>query len=273
MAALHRRVGQTVVISYGDKRDYPVYLPPTRVTIVGSATLPAVGQAGTFHPSMGVGAIVDVSEEPPALRKAIRSQELLGGDDMYFVRFRPGVSQKEGRAIVAKAARAGDAQFAAVANNQGAGDFVSILKVQYPAEIINYRSTGKTPLWLAVVFALGVTIAFGLTITSSVRLRRRDLALLKTLGFTRRQIRSCIAWQASASVAAGVLVGIPLGILLGRELWTLFARQIYAVPFAAIPTASLAILGLGALVLANIVALLPQHLAAHTPAGVALRSE
>ncbi len=118
---------------------------------------------------------------------------------------------------------------------------------------------GNAPLWLALAFAFGMTIAFGLTITSSVRLRRRDLALLKMLGFTRRQMRSCIAWQASASVATGVIVGIPLGILLGRELWTLFAQEIYAVPFAAVPTISLAILGVGALALANLVALIPQE--------------
>ncbi len=111
MSALHKRVGQTVVISYGAKRDYPAYLPPTRATIVGTATLPAAGQPGTFHPSMGVGGVLDGSAEPVALRKAIRSQQLLGGDDMYFVRFRHGVTHKEGLAIVTKAARAGDAEF------------------------------------------------------------------------------------------------------------------------------------------------------------------
>jgi hypothetical protein len=273
MSALHKRVGQSVVISYGAKRDYPAYLPPTRATIVGTATLPAAGSSGTFHPSMGVGGILDGSAEPLALRQAIRSQQLLGGDDMYFVRFRRGVTHKEGLAIVTKAARAGDAQFDALPNDKGQGDTVSVLNVQYPAEIINYRSMGSTPLWLALAFAIGMTIAFGLTITSSVRLRRRDLALLKTLGFTRRQMRSSVAWQASASVAAGVVVGIPLGILLGRELWILFANEIYAVPFAAIPTLSLVVLGVGAVVVANLVALVPQHLAARTPAGVALRAE
>ncbi|HTT58726.1 MAG TPA: FtsX-like permease family protein, partial [Acidimicrobiales bacterium] len=179
----------------------------------------------------------------------------------------------EGLAIVDKAARAGDAEFAAVPNDAGQGDTVSVLHVQYPGEIINYRSMGNTPLWLALAFAIGMTIAFGLTITSSVRLRRRDLALLKTLGFTRRQMRSSIAWQASAAVTAGVVVGIPLGILAGRELWTLFAKEIYAVPFAAIPILALVVLGVSALVLGNLVALIPQHLAARIPAGIALRAE
>jgi hypothetical protein len=222
---------------------------------------------------MGVGGILDGGAEPLALRRAIRKQQLLGGDDMYFIRFRHGVTHQEGLAIVTKAARAGDAEFAAVPNDAGQGDFVSVLGVQYPAEIINYRSMGSTPLWLALAFAIGMTIAFGLTITSSIRLRRRDLALLKTLGFTRRQMRSSVAWQASSSVAAGVLVGIPLGILLGRELWILFAKEIYAVPYAAIPTLSLVVLGLGALAVANLVALVPQYLAARTPAAIALRAE
>ena len=52
-----------------------------------------------------------------------------------------------------------------------------------------------------------------LTLFASVRRRRRDLALLKTLGFTRRQLAATVAWQASIAVALGVIVGVPLGIV------------------------------------------------------------
>ena len=65
---------------------------------------------------------------------------------------------------------------------------------------------------------------------ASVRRRRGDLALLKMLGFTQRQLASAIAWQASIAAVVGIVVGIPLGVALGRWLWTLFAQEIGAVP-------------------------------------------
>jgi hypothetical protein len=273
MAQLHKRVGETVLVSYGTKNDYPAYVPPTRLTIVGTATLPAVGLAGTLHPSMGDGVIIDENIEPIAFRKVLRSQQLLSGDDVVFVRLRPGVSRAAGEAVLHQAVRAGNAEYAALPHGEGDGDKILILGVQYPAEIINYRSIGNTPLWLAMAFALGVMLAFGLTIATSVRLRRRELALLKTLGFTRRQIVSCISWQASASVLSGLVLGMPLGIVAGRELWVLFARQIYAVPLATVPVVSLVVLSAAAFVLANLVAIVPSRMASRTPAGVALRAE
>jgi ABC-type lipoprotein release transport system permease subunit len=186
---------------------------------------------------------------------------------------KPGATYVERRATMRHAARAGNRAYAALPNNEGGGVSTSALTVQYPAEIINYRSIGDTPVLLAMGFAAGVAGAFAFTVVASVRRRRRDLALLKTLGFTRRQIGACIAWQASASVLTGLIIGIPLGIVCGRWLWLAFAREIYAVPSATIPTVSLLVLGLGAVVLANVVAFFPGRVAARTAAAIALRAE
>jgi hypothetical protein len=43
LAALHEKVGDTVMVSYGSPKDAPVYVPPTPLVIVGSATMPAIG--------------------------------------------------------------------------------------------------------------------------------------------------------------------------------------------------------------------------------------
>ena len=166
----------------------------------------------------------------------------------------------------------GDQVYAAMPNNEGEGVSMNVLSAQFPAEIINYRSIGDIPLYLSLGFALGVIIAFAFTVVSLVRRRRRDLALLKTLGFTRRQLSECIAWQSSATVLTGLAVGIPLGILVGRWLWDEFARQIYAVPFATIPTVSLVVLAASALVVANVIAYVPGRNAARV-AAVALRGD
>ena len=111
-----------------------------------------------------------------------------------------------------------------------------------------------------------------LTLIASVRRRRRDLALLKTLGFTTRQLAATIAWQASVIAVIAVIIGLPVGIAAGRQLWTLFARSIDAVPQPTVP-ASLFLVAVGVLVLANLVAAIPAHLAARTPAALALRAE
>jgi ABC-type antimicrobial peptide transport system permease subunit len=149
------------------------------------------------------------------------------------------------------------------------GGVVSVLR---PAEIANYRSVGSTPSLLAAILAAGAVGALGLTLVASVRRRRREFALLKTLGFTKRQLAATVAWQSSVSAAVGIMFGMPLGIALGRLLWKLFARGISAVPDPAVPVLSMVLIALGALVFANVAAI-PERIAARTPTALLLRSE
>ena len=149
----------------------------------------------------------------------------------------------------------------------------SVLSVQRPAEIVNYGSERTTPAILGGALALGAMSAVALTLIASVRRRRRDLALLKTLGFTHRQLGAVVAWQASITVGIGTLVGVPLGIIVGRALWNLFAHAIHAVPEPTVPAVTVAFIAIGALVLANLVAAIPARIAARTPTAILLRAE
>ncbi len=133
-----------------------------------------------------------------------------------------------------------------------AGAATSFRSVQYPAEIENYRTIGIIPDLLALALALGAVVALGLTLIASVHRRRRDLALLRTLGFTGRQLLSAVAWQASVAGVIGAMFGIPLGIVVGRWLWTSFANNIYAVPHPTEPVLAIVIVALSAIVLANV---------------------
>jgi hypothetical protein len=272
MRDLHKRLGQTVTVQYGTKKDYPVYVPPTQMKIVGTATLPAIGGTLTQHTSMGIGALVPLSIEPPAFQKYLHSKDLtLDGHTTEFVRFRTGVSTSLAVASLRKIAQIG--QHLMDQTPQGGGSNVVVQSVLYPAEIENYRTIGIIPDLLALALALGAIVALGLTLIASVHRRRRDLALLRTLGFTGRQLLSAVAWQASVAGAVGVLFGIPLGILAGRWLWTLFADNIYAVPRPTVPFIPLVIVALSALVLANLVAALPGRSAARTSAAQVMRGE
>ena len=113
----------------------------------------------------------------------------------------------------------------------------------------------------------------GLTLIASVRRRRRDLALLKALGFTQRQLAAVVAWQATVAAVIGLIIGVPVGALIGRELWTLFARSINVVPEPTVPVFSVILVCVGALLFANLVALLPGRSAARTSAALVLRAE
>jgi ABC-type lipoprotein release transport system permease subunit len=150
---------------------------------------------------------------------------------------------------------------------------VVVQDVLHPAEIVGYRSLGTTPTILAVTLGVGAVAALGLTLLASVRRRRRSLALLKTIGFTRSQLSGVIAWQANVAVVTGTLVGIPVGVAVGRALWNLFARQIDAVPSPVFPIVPIALIAVGALVLANLLAVIPGRIAARTPAAILLRAE
>ena len=142
-----------------------------------------------------------------------------------------------------------------------------------PAEIAGYDSAKFTTGLLAAVLALAAICALGLTLTASVRARRREFALLKALGFTHRQLGASVAWQSTVAAVIGVVVGVPLGIALGRWLWTFFADGIYAVPLPNVPVLAVVLVALGAVLFANVVALVPARIAARTPIAVLLRAD
>ncbi|MGC2485288.1 MAG: FtsX-like permease family protein [Acidimicrobiales bacterium] len=274
LAQLHRRIGQTVSVSYGTPADKPLYVAPTTLTIVGTATFPAVGYATSVadHTSMGTGALLPLGVETKSFMRAISSKDPnLNGPAMVFVRLRSGVSASAGRANLERVAAVANATFAHDPN--GTGNYVTVLSVQRPAQIVDYRSIGTTPVLLAALLAAGAVGALAVTLITSVRHRRRDLAILKTLGLTRRTAASAIIYQASVDAIVGVIVGIPLGILLGRELWTLFARDINAVPYPTVPVGALVLVGVGTIVVAILTATWPGRSAARTSPGLTFRSE
>jgi hypothetical protein len=256
LAALHERIGDTVKVQITP-------LESRRLVIVGTVTMPIVGiQLGGTHPSMGTGALIPASLIPNAVSNVNNVTPY--GPSAILVRVRNGTNETASLAALEKIATK-----LTVPTNYG----VSVLTVQRPAEIINYRSMGTTPAILGIGLAAGATIALGLTLVASVRRRRRDLALLKTLGFTRRQLAATVAWQASVAVGIGTVIGIPVGIVVGRSLWDAFAHQIDAVAQPFVPGLAIAAIGVGAIVLANLIATIPGRLAADTPTALLLRVE
>jgi len=256
LAQIHKSVGDTVTVRYGTTT-------PHLVRIVGTATMPAVGVGGvTGHASMGMGAVVPYQLLPTSVRNQFSVSP--AGPNAEFVRLKPGADAKTALRSLNRIA----AEVTSPGNN---GSYV--LGVERPAEIVNYRSMGATPVILGLGLTVGAVTALGLTLVASVRRRRRSMAMLRTLGFTGRQLRASVAWQSSIAVVIGIVIGVPLGIVAGRFLWDLFATNIYVVPRPSVPVLSIVAIALGALLLGNLVAALPGRTAARTPAALLLRTE
>ena len=254
LADLHKHVGDTVVVNNR--------VTNTRLRIVGTATMPTIGDSGHAHSTMGTGALVASTVIPAALRNPQQSQ--IPGPNAVLVQLQASVN----RAAALRSLH--HINHILESSPDGAGGVTSVLR---PAEIVNYRSQQAVPLYLGAVLAACALFALALTLIASVRRRRHELALLKTLGFTRRQLSAVVAWQSTIAVSIGVAIGVPLGIIIGRSLWDLFARVIHAVPDPTIPVATITLIAVGAAVVANLVAVIPARQAARTSTAVLLRAE
>jgi hypothetical protein len=268
LAQLHKKLGDTVVVQ-GDG------IPARRMRIVGTATLPTIGTVLGVHPTMTTGAVIPTSGVPKSFLNQFGPYS---GPNALFIRLRPGTDPTSAGRALATIGRESLHQFvtpqaAAAEGPSSYGITLQTLGPQRPAEIVNYRTMGTTPGLLAGGLAVGAVAALGLTLVASVRQRRRELALLKSFGFTQRQLAAAVAWQSTVIVVIGLVAGIPLGIALGRFLWQLFAHQLAAVVDPTIPALSILVVAVGALVLANLVAALPGRSAARTPTALVLRVE
>lgn len=243
LAALGKRVGDAVTLSDGGPHPYAL-------RVAGTATLPALGISSVLHTEMGTGAVVPYQDIP---------RSALGQPNGILVTLRPGADLAAQYALMQRIVPAASG-----------GEVDSVLR---PAEITDYRSMGAAPLILSGALAAGAVASLWLTLAASVRRRRADLALFKTLGLTRRQLAATVAWQSTVAVAAGALAGIPLGIALGRYLWMLFARQISVIPEPSVPVLEVIAVIAGALAAANLVAAVPGRIAAGTPPAALLRAE
>lgn len=268
LAQLHKRVGDAVTLTSGSFR--------VRLRIAGTATMPAIGGVLSVHPSMSTGVLFSTAILPKGINDEFG--RLLSGPNAILVRLRPGTGQAAGqRSLQAISKRIkqmlNSPRIVAATGGASVADQVDLLPAQRPAEIVNYKSMGAMPAVLAGALAAAAVAALGLTLVASVRRRRRDFALLKTLGFTRRQLAGAVAWQSTVLAVIGLAIGVPLGVVAGRLLWLAFARQLSAVPDPAVPVSSIVLAGVTALVLANLVAAFPGRQAARTPPAVLLRAE
>jgi hypothetical protein len=142
-----------------------------------------------------------------------------------------------------------------------------------PGEIDRLDQIDWFPASLAFLIGGLALYAVAHALVTSVRRRRAELAVLKTLGFSRGQVRATIAWQATTLAAVGVVIGIPLGLFIGIQVWRRVADSLGVALITRVPGVALAALIPLALLLVNLIAFLPARAAARLRPAAALRSE
>ncbi len=145
--------------------------------------------------------------------------------------------------------------------------------LQRPSDIVSYERVRTTPLVLAGVLALLAIATVTHALVTAVRRRRRDLALLKTLGFTRRQVMGSVAWQASTFAFLALVIGVPVGVIVGRWAWTALADDLGTVAEPIVPVLAVVLAVPVVLLIANAVAYVPGRIAARLRPATVLRSE
>ncbi len=216
-AKLH--VGSNVVVSLTNKSG-KTYRGDFRV--VGTVVLPTTMSTG----GLGVGAVLPFRA---ALHLACTGSPSQSTCEQKLLKSVAGW----GMAVSIAPGASGDAALRRLQHEFSR--FVNVLTV--PVNLVNFGQAVDFPLLLGVTLALFGAATLAHLLFVSVARRRRQVALLKVLGFVRRQVLVATCWQALTVIAVGLVIGVPLGIGIGRTVWRLFASHLGAVPVAVIPAA------------------------------------
>jgi ABC-type lipoprotein release transport system permease subunit len=149
----------------------------------------------------------------------------------------------------------------------------SVDPAEQPGELINLHNVRMLPMVLAIFLTFLGVVAVGHALFSSVSRRRRDFAVLQSLGFTRGGVRAMIAAQATVVGLAGLMVGVPVGLVAGRAGWQAITDRVPLTFHSPLTVIALIIIAPTALIAANVLAIVPGRRAAKAKPALVLRSE
>jgi predicted lysophospholipase L1 biosynthesis ABC-type transport system permease subunit len=250
MRGLGLHIGDRVKVGSGPGRE---------VRVVGKALLPA-----TSHTDYDQSGWMTTA----GLRRSLPPASEQGDDafeDYVLLKRAPGVSTAAVKKVLA--------HYGSANGGDGGESGYYVVPATLPSAVVDLGHVRTLPLTLGIFFALLACATVAHALVTTVRRRKHDLAILGTFGFTRRQTRIAIAWQATLLAAIGLLIGVPLGIVAGRLAWRWLANSfpmVYVPPLALL--AMLLVIPV-ALVIANLLAAGPAHAATRIRPAEALRTE
>jgi ABC-type lipoprotein release transport system permease subunit len=149
----------------------------------------------------------------------------------------------------------------------------TVLQPVRGVDVEQLHAVRHLPVWFSAFLATVAVATLLFVLVVTIRRRRRDLAVLRTLGFDRRHVRSTVLAQALTLVLPSAVIGSVVGLAGGRVAWSLTAQSLGAPEVQATPIAALLAVLAAAAGVAVAVALVPGHLAGRIRPAAVLRAE
>ncbi|MEO8693933.1 MAG: FtsX-like permease family protein [Acidimicrobiales bacterium] len=268
--ALGSRTARDLGVGVGDEVSVQSANGERTARISGLVVLPAIGPFESDRMSLGNGALLSTALYDVLLDQA-RDQTDKSGSEL--------ADQFAGFVAVDFADGVDPAKFMAEISDQLPGwdpyeappeVFTDPVR---PATIVDVDAMRQVPVLLAGAFAITMAASVVAGIASGTRARRRELAVVRALGGTPRQIRASVRWHAIAVVALGLVVGVPIGVVVGRVAFASFARDLGAAPRPFVPVLLVIVTIVVVLAIGLAASVMPARRAvAHRDALEALRS-
>lgn len=124
-------------------------------------------------------------------------------------------------------------------SNLNGGQTYSVYNVEKMANMYNAMTLVISIFaygFIIVISLIGVTNIFN-TITTNMRLRSKEFAMLKSIGMTKREFNRMIRLESLFYGVKSLIIGIPLGLLAGLGIFKAFSINLatdFVVPYSAI---------------------------------------
>ena len=153
-----------------------------------------------------------------------------------------------------------------------AGSF-EVTRDDPPRSVADLIQLGALPQLLAAFLLAVAALALAHTLVATTGRRRRDIAVLRAVGFTPRQAGAAVTAAGAVVVAGAIAVGVPAGLGVGRLVWWFAASGVGVDADLAEPWLPLGALLLGAVVAVVALAAVPARRATTVLPALALRAE
>jgi hypothetical protein len=266
--ALGARSARLLGATVGDRVTVQTQFGPRDATVTGIVVLPAIGSLLADRAGLGVGILMST----PFYASVVAEAEHAAGVE-------PGTFSNNIGSFVAIDLRDGvdPAEFMkSITDDLSSWDASTTQPFSYarpvrPPQISDVAAMRSAPVLIVAAISVAMAIALTAGLDRAARNRRRELAVLRALGCTPKQIRATLRWQALCIVLVGLALGLPVGLIAARQLWREFASGLGIVSTWHVPVLAVAAIVGGSIVLAFAAAESPARKATSTVPAAALR--
>ena len=154
-----------------------------------------------------------------------------------------------------------------------AGFGKSVRPAAIPEDIANLDRVAAAPTLLAALVGVLAAVAMINTLLTVIVRRRRDIGVLRAIGFSRIQVVGSTAAMAAALMFPAVVLGLLFGVISTRLGWSLVQSRLGVESAAVFPLAPILVAVVITLVIAQVIALIPGLRAARVRPAAALATE